>query len=707
MLKKHPLAVFVAVALSPLNSTAATNPTEPVDEVYVVEGHQARFKANSNETAMRMDVSQLETAGQVAVMDQTLIQEQNATTLGDVLVNDASIGVGGTDRNREIFMLRGFELDTGTGYLRNGQQQWSYYRHPVELMERVEVLKGPAGLLYGKSAPGGLVNMVTKRPTAAFQASISQKVGTNDYQHTVADASGSLNQSGTLRGRMVLSKQSEGSSRRYLDGSEPELDRQIAGLMLDYDITPDTQLSLHYDRVIDDSNSDNGANIINGKPQLGSQFIWEAPWSFMDIDVENYGVDIVSQLTPDWKVKAGYNRQDYERHYHEGFGYRGEGKNNTYDPATQTFEYFAMDRHDNWVLDTAYADITGKFDANQINHQVLVGMNGLRNDYVGQRYFYKDKTDNDKDDAPLIAQIGGAYPEPDIRYQDKEPRNPDATYSTGIYAQDLMTLNPQWQVLAGLRYDREENETDTYYNLLPKAAVMYHPTPEQTLYVTYSESFEPKNPVDSNNDINDGMALDPVKGKLYELGYKQALLNDQALFSAAVFQIEQENIIVTETISKDISRTTQLGKQIHKGVELNLGGQVTDSWSLHSSATYLHARTEDPFDPKHDGKQPADTPEWGASIWSRYDVDNQTYVNLGARYVGDRYGDTKNTYHKPGYTTVNAGVGHTVQTGERSDLKLTVNVKNLFNEDYLAGGVQNKTTLGEERKVVVGASLQF
>lgn len=695
MLKKHPLAVFVAVALSPLNSTAATNPTEPVDEVYVVEGHQARFKANSNETAMRMDVSQLETAGQVAVMDQTLIQEQNATTLGDVLVNDASIGVGGTDRNREIFMLRGFELDTGTGYLRNGQQQWSYYRHPVELMERVEVLKGPAGLLYGKSAPGGLVNMVTKRPTAAFQASISQKVGTNDYQHTVADASGSLNQSGTLRGRMVLSKQSEGSSRRYLDGSEPELDRQIAGLMLDYDITPDTQLSLHYDRVIDDSNSDNGANIINGKPQLGSQFIWEAPWSFMDIDVENYGVDIVSQLTPDWKVKSGYNRQDYKRHYHEGFGQR-----ETYDANTQSFKYFAMDRHDNWVLDTAYLDVTGAFQFGNIDHQVLIGANALRNDYVGQRVMKKNQT----------AVIGGAYPEPDIHYGTATPRDPEPTDSIGFYAQDLMTLNSQWQLLAGLRYDREDNETDTYYNVLPKAAVMYHPSPEQTLYVTYSESFEPKNPVDSDTDINDGMALKPVKGKLYEFGYKQSLLNDQALFSAALFQIEQENKVVKEAITGQgslTSRTTQLGKQTHKGVEVSLAGQVTDSWSVHSSATYLDARIEDPFNPANDGKQPADTPEWGASIWSRYDVDNQTYVNVGARYVGDRYGDMKNTYHKPGYTTVNAGVGHTIKAGEQTDLKLSVNVENLFNESYLAGGVQNKTTLGEERKVVLGASLHF
>lgn len=695
MLKKHPLAVFVAVALSPLASAAATNSTEPVDEVYVVEGHQARFNANSNETAMRMDVGQLETAGQVAVMDQTLIQEQNATTLGDVLVNDASIGVGGTDRNREIFMLRGFELDTGTGYLRNGQQQWSYYRHPVELMERVEVLKGPAGLLYGKSAPGGLVNMVTKRPTAAFQASISQKVGTNDYQHTVADASGSLNESGTLRGRVVLSKQSEGSSRRYLDGREPELDRQIAGLMLDYDITPDTQLSLHYDRVIDDSSSDNGANIINGKPQLGSQFIWEAPWSFMDIDVENYGVDIVSQLTPDWKVKAGYNRQDYKRHYHEGFGQR-----ETYDANTQSFKYFAMDRHDNWVLDTAYIDVTGAFQVGNIDHQVLIGSNALRNDYVGQRVMEKNQT----------AVIGGAYPEPDIHYGTATPRVPDPTDSIGFYAQDLITLNPQWQLLAGLRYDREDNETDTYYNVLPKAAVMYHPSPEQTLYVTYSESFEPKNPVDSDTDINDGMALKPVKGKLYEFGYKQSLLNDQALFSAALFQIEQENKVVKEAITGQgnlTSRTTQLGKQTHKGVEVSLAGQVTDSWSVHSSATYLDARIEDPFNPANDGKQPADTPEWGASIWSRYDVDNQTYVNVGARYVGDRYGDMKNTYHKPGYTTVNAGVGHTIKAGEQTDLKLSVNVENLFNESYLAGGVQNKTTLGEERKVVLGASLHF
>ncbi|NMU72439.1 TonB-dependent siderophore receptor, partial [Vibrio parahaemolyticus] len=105
------------------------------------------------------------------------------------------------------------------------------------LLERVEVLKGPSGLLYGKSEPGGLVNMVSKKPTTQTQASLSQDLGSNDHSRTVLDVSGALNDAETLRARAIFAKESYGSWRRYGDGTEPKTDRTVAGLVVEYDIT--------------------------------------------------------------------------------------------------------------------------------------------------------------------------------------------------------------------------------------------------------------------------------------------------------------------------------------------------------------------------------------------------------------------------------------------------------------------------------------
>ena len=164
MFSKSQLALVIGAVLSTPLAYAETD-ASTTDEHMVVTGRDYGYKADTNSTSMRMETTQLETPGQVTVIDEQLIDEQRASTLGEVLKNDASIGAGATTRNREQFTLRGFGLSSSTGFLRDGKQHWSHYRQPIELLDRVEVLKGPSGLLYGQSAPGGLVNMVAKKPT--------------------------------------------------------------------------------------------------------------------------------------------------------------------------------------------------------------------------------------------------------------------------------------------------------------------------------------------------------------------------------------------------------------------------------------------------------------------------------------------------------------------------------------------------------------
>ncbi|WP_392339107.1 TonB-dependent siderophore receptor [Moritella marina] len=691
MFCKTRLAVVIATVLAAPG--AYSTETVETDEHMEVVGRDYGFKVDTNSTAMRVEATQLETPGQVTVIDEQLIDEQRASTLGNVLKNDSSISAGGVSRNRESFKLRGFDLESSSGFLRDGKQHWSHYRQPIELLERVEVLKGPAGLLYGKSAPGGLVNMVAKKPTYETQVNISQDLGSNNDSRTTVDVSGSLNDAQTLRARAVVSKQSYDSWRTYGDGSTPSTERFVGGLFVDYDINDKVTVSVHYDKTNDNGSVDSGAYIVDGKPVLGEDHIWDAQWSTIENDVENAGFDIAAELSDNWNMKLGYNNQDFRRRDTESFT-----DPTSYNPTTGEVTYQVYDRLDHWVFNTAFIDFVGEFDAFGVQHQTLIGANWLG--------YYYSKLSESSDD--LTGVVGQPFAKPSGTNADNDPtKSITERDSYGIYVQDMVTINDQWQVLAGLRFDREVNKDHTYNNVLPKLGLIYHPQENGSIYATYSESFEPKDPVNSDKDINNGMELDPVKGKLYELGSKWELMDNQLFVSGAIFDITQENIVISQNISGTQTETTQAGKQVHRGAEFSAMGYVTEAVSLSGSMTYLDAEIHDEFDSSIDGNRPADVPEFSASVWSRYSFANNTDVNLGAIYVGERFGDEKNTYKKDAYTRFDTGIAHTINYDKDMDLVLRFNIENLFDTDYLAGGSQTKTIVGEGRNYMASIQLRY
>jgi len=695
MFCKTRLAVVVAAVLAA--PSAYSTETVDTDEHMEVVGRDYGYKVDTNSTAMRVEATQLETPGQVTVIDEQLIDEQRASTLGNVLKNDSSISAGGVSRNRESFKLRGFDLQSSSGFLRDGKQHWSHYRQPIELLERVEILKGPAGLLYGKSAPGGLVNMVAKKPTYETQINISQDLGSNNDSRTTADVSGSLNDAQTLRARAVVSKQSYDSWRSYSDGSTPSTERFVGGLFVDYDLNDKVTLSVHYDRTNDNGSVDSGAyiDINTGKPILGEEHIWDAQWSTIENDVENVGFDIAAQLSDNWNMKLGYNNQDFRRHDTESFT-----EHKSFDPTKGTVDYRVYDRMDHWVFNTAFVDFVGEFEALDMQHQTLIGANWLG-------YYYSKLSDSTKG---YEGTIGQPFDKPDGTHYSNGTKSLTERDSYGIYVQDMVTVNDQWQVLAGLRFDREVNSKDTYNNLLPKLGLIYHPKANGSIYVTYSESFEPKDAIDDTKDINNEVELDPVKGKLYEIGSKWELMDNQLFISGAIFDITQENMIITEDLKTDPifdTKTTQAGKQVHRGAEFSAMGYVTEAISLSGSMTYLDATIHDAGNAGIDGKRPADVPEFSASVWSRYSFANNTDVNLGAIYVGERFGDEKNEYKKDAYTRFDTGIAHTINYDKDMDLVLRFNIENLFDTDYLAGGSQKKTIIGEGRNYMASIQLRY
>ncbi|UTZ24005.1 TonB-dependent siderophore receptor [Vibrio campbellii] len=683
MLTKSQLALVIGAVLA----APAVAEVQTTDEHLVVEGREFGYKADTNSTAMRMEMTQLETPGQVAVIDEAVIDEQRASTLGEVLQNDASVSAGGTSRNRERFSLRGFELSSSDGFLRDGRQHWSHYRQPIELLERVEVLKGPSGLLYGKSEPGGLVNMVSKKPTTETQASLSQDIGSNDHSRTVLDVSGALNEEETLRARAILAKESYGSWREYGDGTEPQTDRVVGGLVVEYDITEDIMVSAHYDRTKDDGSVDSGAYIVDGKPVRGDKYIWDAQWSNIDNDVENYGIDINAQVTDSVNVKAGYNRQDFKR-----FDVESYPKFDMYEE-DGTIKHKGNERSDHWVFDTAYVDVTTDFSLFGTDNTLLVGANYL--DYSYDRFM----AFHDVEYVPA----GETVVKPEPTSSRKWPTNEYDTW--GIYAQNMMTINDYWQVLAGFRYDEKRSDTLTESQVSPKLGVIFHPASNGSIYVQYSESFMPQGAVADSDFTNDGEELEAERGISYEVGTKWELFDERLYLTGALFDITLENvrIDVNDPNNPGMELATQDGEQVHRGAEILAQGFVTEELSLTASAMYLDAEITESADYK--GNRPADVPEFSASVWSSYKVQNNTNVNLGLIYEGERYGDAANTFKKDGYARIDMGVSYTHKYDENLDIVTRFNVENLFDTDYLAGGERDGVVIGEGRNYM--ATIQF
>lgn len=692
LMKLSPL--FIALLASTTASVYA-NATD-IEHIEVKGSYFNDYKVDNANGAMRTSASLLDTAQSVTVITDTIVNEQLATTLGEVLTNDASLTPGSKQRNREVFNLRGFELSSSTGYLRDGHQHWSHYQQPIEILQQVEVIKGPSSILYGQSGPGGLVNMVTKKPTSQTLFKASADVDQHGSTRFMLDAGGALTESEDLRARGILVKQDVDYWREYQNGENRERDRFLGALIVDYDISDNALVRVHYDRTDDEAGLDTGAWIDSNANVIGDdKTIRDMSWAFTDITVENLGVDLEVFLTENWQVKLGYNEQTFERQRFESAPRKPSNFIEGDSYASRPY-----DRFDDWQFKTAFVDFIGEFETFGIQHQFLIGANSL--DY----YYGQLKTNAESFDF----SAGQNEPfRPAISYKTDDTVSSSAYDYYGIYMQDLISFSPEWQLSLGGRYDKQSKENSNNESFVPKVGVLYHPNASATIYASYSEGFEPQNETLVNtNDVNNGMKLDAITSEQKEIGIKWQLFDDRLMLSGALFDISKTGTLVSEDLVNPVdnitSITTQAGEQRHKGFELAAQGAATDRLFVMASTMYLDANYE--RDATLQGKRPTDAPKWSASLWTRYELNDVIALNAGAFYEGERFADNANTVTKDAYTRVDVGATYKINLNN-TDVNLRLNIENLFDKNYLAGGGLNNVTIGEGASVRLAAQFSF
>ncbi|MPY26329.1 TonB-dependent siderophore receptor [Shewanella psychropiezotolerans] len=707
--KVSPICVAVVSALALAPAVADETKTEAVSSTNIerisVTGRSFNdYKVGSASGAMRGDISLMDTPQSVAVIPDFITDEQLATNLSEVLVNDSSVTGGSEKWNRQVFSIRGFELSSGSGYLINGQQQWSHYVQPIETLQQVEVLKGPSSMLYGQSGPGGLINMVTKKPT--YDTVFDLGFDTDEHGSTrfQLDAGGAINEAETIRYRTVLVKQDSTYWREYQDGTNQERDRWLGYLNLEFDITDDLLLSLKYDHTQDKTGIDRGGWLDSSGDLIGGEdIIWDQPWAFTDNTITNMGADITYFISDDWKIKAGYNEQQFNRQRLDSSPSLMSGSE---DPFTDGYYVSPFDRYDDWQHKTGYVDFVGNFSTGGLDHQFLIGANMLD-------YYYGQLKDSGA--KKQLVMPGQPLPKPDLDYNNDETLYESEYKHYGFYIQDLITINDEWQVLAGVRYDEQKKEGagNNSYAVSPKFGVIYSPAANGSIYVNYSKSFTPQGIVNNDEDASNGMNLDPEYGEQYEIGTKWELFDGSLLLTGAIFDITVSNVTVQQELETpdpegNIYMTTQEGEQRHKGFEMGAQGQVSDNWFMTGSMMYLDAEyVTSTSDKKNlDGMTPVDAPEWSANIWTRYEMTDNLALNFGAIYVGERFANTSNTVTKDGYVRFDMGAAYTMDV-MGSDVSVRLNVKNLFDEEYLAGGTTTDVTVGEGRHFGLALEAKF
>ncbi|GIU02728.1 TonB-dependent receptor [Shewanella algidipiscicola] len=698
------LAVVAALASVSVSADEAGNTTADasIERITVTGRTFNDYKVGVASGAMRGDIDLMDTPQSVSVIPDFVTDEQLATNLSEVLVNDSSVTGGSEKWNRQVFNIRGFELSSGSGFLINGQQQWSHYVQPIETLQQVEVLKGPSSMLYGQSGPGGLINMVTKK--ASGESLLELGFDTDEYGSTrlKLDAGGSLNEAQTMRYRTVLVKQDTQYWRDYQDDTNQERDRWLGYLNLEFDITDDLLLSLKYDHTQDKTGIDRGG-WLNSDGELigGRDIIWDMPWAFTDNTITNLGAELTYHINDDWKVKAGYNDQQFNRQRLDSLPSLAKGSE---DPFKDGYTISPFDRYDDWQHKTGFVDITSKFSTGSFEHQFLIGANMLD-------YYYGQLKDAGTRGQPVMP--GQPLPSPDLDYHRDSTKSESDYKHYGFYIQDLVSINDSWKVLAGVRYDeqKKEGEGNNSYAVSPKFGVIYSPTDNGSIYVNYSKSFTPQGQVNDAEDINDKMNLNPEYGEQYEIGTKWEFFDGSLLLTGAVFDITVSNVTVTEELDVISSAgkqtiTTQSGEQRHKGFEVGAQGQVSDQWFVTSSMMYLDAEYVRPEADSLNGKTPVDAPEWSANVWTRYEMTDDLAFNFGAIYVGERFANTSNSISKDSYVRFDMGAAYTMDV-MGSDVSVRLNVKNLFDTDYLAGGTNTDVTVGEGRHFGLALEAKF
>ncbi|MEM1242405.1 MAG: TonB-dependent siderophore receptor [Cyanobacteria bacterium P01_H01_bin.26] len=635
-------------------------------------------------TATRTDSPLRDIPQSIQVIPRQIIEDEQATGIEDVLDNVAGVIYGGNDDGRgTLFTIRGFG-GSGSPILRDGFRVFNSSNNAaapeIANLEQIEVLKGPASVLYGEADPGGLINLVTKKPLAEPYYNLQLQGGNREFISPSLDFSGPLTEDGSVRYRLNALYRQEGSFRDV----DNNFERFFLAPTLAWDISDRTDLTVSLEYIEDNDPADFGLPVIGGQvADVPLDRIINNPDDAAEKEYLNVGYTLEHRFSENWKIRNEfrYVRDDYDFdtiavpltiNDATGLVTRAIGTQNN--------------ERDNYSL---YTNVQGQFNTGSVEHNLLFGVDLAREEDLGG-----GKGGLTPDFISVIDIFDPDYsvPEPDLDNAPLVLVDETTAERLGIYLQDQIYLADNLIVLAGLRYDTVSQETtdetltpfgDTVVKttqnddaVTPRLGIVYQPTDTIALYGSYAQSFNP------NSETNiDGLPLEPETGDGFEVGIKADLIPNRLSANLAYFDITRQNVATADPDDPLAMASVATGEQQSRGVELDISGEILPGWNIIASYAYIDAEiTED--NTFEVGDPLPNIPEHSASLWSTYRIQSGDLEGLGFgigfNYVGEREGFFGRNISADDYFLTSAAAFY-----QRDNWQFQINVDNLFDIDYI------------------------
>lgn len=705
------------------------------DVVIVVGTDQSRYRIEDSSALTGFQLDFLENPRIVNVIPEQLVLDRKITDLEEALRNTPGVsnsdGFGGTN---DDFFLRGFRRNV---VYRNGFRRQTNFKTNLTNVEYTQVIRGPASITYGQVEPGGLVDIVTKKPLEERRVSGEVRYGSFDDALLLLDWSQPINDK--IGFRIVASTQDAEGFRDFTDVS-----RDTIALSSRIELTDSTLLDFGYEyrdesRPLDRGTitvpTPDGREVINNLIDIPIERRFGEPFEEFASEFNFFEASLTQDLSDDWTLRLGAAFEDSKANDLQarprqvvildasapidanGFFTGVPDIQAVFDdPSDLVFLARRTDGSRERETEVLYLDalVSGEIQTGAINHRLAFGADFRDSEQT--RFFVTTPTTNGVPvglggNGPLFDVRNPVYGTlPDTVSLEGRPLLTAKEEAFGFFLNDYIELTDRIGVLVGARYDEVDTDGDGPLEaadaVSPQVGVTYKVTDQASLFITYAESFEP-NTV-SDPEAGENTLFDPEKGEQIELGAKAELFDGRVQASAAIYQIDKTNVL-------DVVNGVPVLRegQSSEGFELSLSGQPIEGMNVVASYAFTDAEIKTGA---FDGNRPTNVAENTANLWVSYEWQDGQFEGLGVGggvfYQGDRFGDAGNTYELGSYTLADLSVWYTIAApralAEDGTIRFQLAAKNLFDEEYFpASGGNERINVGAPQSIFGSVSFEF
>ncbi|CAM8410987.1 Fiu Outer membrane receptor for monomeric catechols [Candidatus Methylopumilus planktonicus] len=651
-------------------------------EIEVKDNLAKTYLKKTTSTATKTDTRIRDIPQSISVITEEQIKDQSLLGLKDAIQYSPGVMAGQGEGNRDSIWFRGNQ-STSDLFVDGVRDDVQYYRDLYNI-DRVEVLMGPNGMIFGRGGVGGVINRVVKEAAWENKNEIKIQGGAYDHKRSSVDLNNRIDE--TLAVRVNAMIEDSGSFRQGV-----ESERKAINPTFTFKPSDKTKVVVGMEYFNDKRTSDRGIPSVSNRLQSypystsRSTFFGNASQSPNEAIVKNGYAIIDHTFDNGVSIKNHTRFSDYDKYYQNVYA---GGQVNLLNGKLKIDGYYDNTQRQNFFNQT---DLTYNFKTGSVSHKLLTGLEiGLQ------------ENENYRVLATPNSSIYASNPFTFLPFESSRNRNTSTDISNqAIYFQDQISLNEQYQIIAGLRYDQfktkyndiKDSSNSATINdqfVTPRIGLVYKPIEPVSLYTSYSLSYLPRTGEQLTSLTPTNKSFDPEKFTNIEAGIKYDLLQSFSI-SSSIYRLERSKMAITDP-SPPSTNIILVDGQVTKGFELGVAGKLFDSYSMYGGYTYQDAEIT-----KNQGTGTTQitsgtslghVPKHTFSLWNKYEINETWSAALGIVSRSDMYAATPTTttaVNLPGYTRVDAAIYANIN----KQTKLQLNIENLLDKTYYQSAHNN------------------